>query len=81
MKEQIGTYTEEPMTLANMVLHILSTRKVLFQESFFFSTVQWLVQTYLLTILLMESKAKKAQRHFLLENYPGKNFDPNIRSQ
>lgn len=38
MKEQIGTYTEEPMTLANMVLHILSTRKVLFQERFFFNS-------------------------------------------
>ena len=38
MEEQTGTYTEEAMTLANMVLHILSTRKVLFQESFFFNS-------------------------------------------
>ena len=34
-EDQIGTYTEEVMTLANMVLRILSTKKVLFQESFF----------------------------------------------
>lgn len=39
MEEQVGTYTEEAMTLANMVLHILLTRKVLFQESFFNSSM------------------------------------------
>lgn len=78
-EEQIGTYTEEAMTLANMVLPILLTRKVLFQESFFNSSM--VSSDILLTILWMESKAKKAPGHFLLENYSGKNFDPNIRSQ
>lgn len=48
-EEQIGTYTEEAMTLANMVLPILLTRKILFQESFFNSSM--FSSDILLTIL------------------------------
>lgn len=39
MEEQTGPYTEEAMTLANMVLPVLLTRKVLFQESFLNSSM------------------------------------------